>query len=559
MMPPEVNVEDSELAPPADLGTGEMARLVYQIQDRARVDLERYLDNKLGGLPWRSDFSSDGVDLQAVLGIFTSGPESYRTRALPDRRARKAQHEAARSFANVCRNHRNTLAHLSSGKTIDPEYVADMANDFARLFEALAWVPTAALYAHIAREIHRLIHQQPVAEAHAAANEALARAEAEKRAAEEAQRLLSEESSRAAENLAAVTKELEALKNERGGQLEQAAQDFAAAEQRARDAATSAAQEAAEAELTRVDDALRAFESKFAERAEAILGLLEQVHAERVPAETPTNAEPSADGIESSGFDESTADEAPLGANEAPSPDLQELLARLSGGLRSAELTPRVHGTPGQRWTHVGEYLYLLNARLVDVRDYKEPSRLLSEVIGPVRARRVAESLLAHRPEGGAIRVDRFGNVSTQRKSGGGRFFLGTVSADEWFPGVLEGDGREGSDDQDDDSGTLPSPGEPWPYRAGAHWYSIRPSIQDIEEHRTGKLLSEVIGRKRASAVVTALLEHRPEGGIIAVDSDGDVSTQRRSHEARFYLGRVSTRDWFDGVMPPVHVDKGPI
>lgn len=89
---------------------------------------------------------------------------------------------------------------------------------------------------------------------------------------------------------------------------------------------------------------------------------------------------------------------------------------------------------PGAKWPHgPGPHTYTLVAQRRDVRD-RATVRWLSEVIGDEEAGQVADRLLAHRPEGGVIRVDGHGDVTTQRRNGGGRFYLGRVGAAEWFP-----------------------------------------------------------------------------------------------------------------------------
>lgn len=85
-----------------------------------------------------------------------------------------------------------------------------------------------------------------------------------------------------------------------------------------------------------------------------------------------------------------------------------------------------------------GDHAYSLKAGVKNVREYAEPRRLVSEVVGAKKAKKVARRLLRHRPEGGMIRVDTDGDVSTQPKSGGGRFYLGGVSREELFGGVIE-------------------------------------------------------------------------------------------------------------------------
>jgi hypothetical protein len=69
--------------------------------------------------------------------------------------------------------------------------------------------------------------------------------------------------------------------------------------------------------------------------------------------------------------------------------------------------------------------------------------------------------------------------------------------------------------------------GQRWPYGAGELSYSLGPSAGDIYEYQTDTWLSDVIGNKKARKICDRLAEHRPEGGTIRVDSDGDVSTQR--------------------------------
>ena len=92
-------------------------------------------------------------------------------------------------------------------------------------------------------------------------------------------------------------------------------------------------------------------------------------------------------------------------------------------------------------------------------------------------------------------------------------------------------------------------PGEKWPYGAGEFSYSLRPSAGDIYEYETDTWLSDVIGKKKARKVFDRLAAHRPEGGTIRVDSDGDVSTQRKTGGGRFYLGRVTAEEWFPDVI----------
>lgn len=89
------------------------------------------------------------------------------------------------------------------------------------------------------------------------------------------------------------------------------------------------------------------------------------------------------------------------------------------------------------------------------------------------------------------------------------------------------------------------APGEEWPYGAGEHRYSLRPSTQDIYHYETDTWLSDVIGRKKTKKVVARLAKRRPEGGTIRVDSDDDVSTQRKAGGGRYYLGRVISDEWF--------------
>jgi hypothetical protein len=245
----------------------------------------------------------------------------------------------------------------------------------------------------------------------------------------------------------------------------------------------------------------------------------------------------------------------------------QPAVARASARTPAMTVTgPAAHDvSPGQPWPYgAGEYSYSLRPTAEDVYEY-ETSIWLSDLIGKDKARQVFKRLAKNRPEGGTIRVDADGDVSTQRKSGGGRFYLGRVADHEWFPNVINFSAPPSGQLQADApprtasralastvSGPAAhdvSPGQPWPYGAGAHSYSLRPTAEDVYEYETGIWLSDLIGKNKARQVFKRLAKNRLEGGTIRVDADGDVSTQRKSGGGRFYLGRVADHEWFPNVI----------
>src|SRR3954454_17716381 len=254
----------------------------------------------------------------------------------------------------------------------------------------------------------------------------------------------------------------------------------------------------------------------------------------------------------------------PSGNPEAPRANAPiDNQSRLHGSTSTAASTAFFSVRPGQKWPYgTGEYSYSLRPWAEDVYEY-ETDTWLSDVVGKKKARKVVERLSQYRPEGGTIRVDSDGDVSTHRKSGGGRFYLGRVSPKEWFPDVIRAATsapaptapevrRIASSPPRTDVGPASHsvrPGQKWPYGTGEYSYSLRPWAEDLYEYETDTWLSDVVGKKKARKVVERLSQYRPEGGTIRVDSDGDVSTQRRSGGGRFSLGRVPPKEWFPAVI----------
>ena len=331
----------------------------------------------------------------------------------------------------------------------------------------------------------------------------------------------------------------------------------------ARSRAAVAKRDAASAQAAR-DELERRFQASQAQLSE-LQEQSRQLTAEVAPAEEPTTV----DLEELRRLIESRLGR-PEGAQAQPEAVGYSEVTRVDGASsRRAparrELDPDAlayHSVlPGEKWPYgAGEHSYSLRPSTQDIYHY-DTDTWLSDVIGKKKTKKVFARLAEHRPEGGTIRVDSDGDVSTQRKAGGGRFYLGRVTTDEWFPDVIEDEsvdpssrraGVPGAPALRTDVGPAVHsvlPGEKWPYGAGEHSYSLRPSTQDIYHYDTDTWLSDVIGKKKTKKVFARLAEHRPEGGTIRVDSDGDVSTQRKAGGGRFYLGRVTTDEWFPDVI----------
>lgn len=552
------------LEPPTDLTEREIARVVSELPIAAHQELELYLDSRLRAVkpPWRAEFGNGSADLQAALAVLTSPRSVHGQRALPDERRDRDRYAEARSLASVCRNHRNRLAHQPTGGIRDTALVAEIANDFGRLFKALGWQsgaePFLQTYAAIQRltytdfELHRRLTESEAAAAQLRDAEA-ARDEAERRAG-----AASEESSAKSKEADELRKALAAERAANGEAIAQWASEREILEKRVDNAPAGRSRQVALAEQAHLEAVIASLSRDFEVRFEKLAERFEELHRDEAA---------SGDTVLPTVLTREIAAPAQTGGQRLATRPSEPVNARATA-VESVGESPEALPSPGQPWPYeAGNHSYSIFPSIQDVAEHAAPNRKLSDVIGPGRTKKVVEQLLKHRPEGGVIAVDADGDVSTKRR-GRPRIYLGRVSADAWFSGVIGCatvetvntsellqrvqaalTALQTRDVATPAVDTLPPPGAKWPFAAGDCAYSLRARDEDVREYETGRLLSEVIGAKKASKVARRLLRHRPEGGMIRVDTDGDVSTQRKSGGGRFYLGRVSADEWFAGVI----------